>query len=391
MRTGYISRILGKQAKLDREVLVDTLQEVAEERDLLNLIFEEMTEGVLVFDSLETLRFANRRAGELLGFDHRLSRHKPLASFIKDEDLIEPIRGCLRSGEERKGVEAILIQEEPRAVRLEIVPLYGDQGRFEGALVMVLEITEEKRREAEKRESKRLAALATLSASLAHEIRNPLNSMGIHVQLLERNLRKQGLQNLLKTTSIIRDEIQNLNERLSLFLDAARPRRPQFEEVSAHNLIEETLDLMQPELHNNGIRVEYYPPGVHITFFVDRVDLRRAFVNIIKNAIEAMPEGGTLIIRVHEDSDWIVIEFEDNGEGIPGEIRDHVLELGFTTKDTGSGLGLAQVDRCIREHSGTLEIHPRKGGGTCIHIRLPVLSQGKRLLGLAPAQQTGSQ
>lgn len=387
MRTGFISRILGKQAKLDREVLVDTLQEVAEERDLLNLIFEEMAEGVLVFDSQEVLRFANRRAGELLGFDHRLCLHKSLAGFVQDEDIIKPIRACLRSGEERKGVEAILIQEEPRAVRLEIVPLFGERGHFEGVLVMILEITEEKRHKAEKRESKRLTALATLSASLAHEIRNPLNSMGIHVQLLERNLRKQGLKDLLKTTAIIRDEIQNLNERLSRFLDAARPRRPQFEEVSVHSLIEETLDLMRPELIKAGIHTEYYPPGVHSTFFVDRVDLRRAFVNIIKNAIEAMPEGGTLTIRIREDSDWIVIEVEDNGAGIPEDIHDHILELGFTTKDTGSGLGLAQVDRCIREHSGTLDIHPRKGGGTSIHIRLPVLSQGKRLLGLTPTQQ----
>lgn len=382
MRTGFISRILGKQAKLDKEILLDCLLEVAEERDLLNLIFDGMTEGVLVFDEAEILRFANRRAGDLLNFTPADSLRRPMDSFLQDPEISEPIRRCLRSGEPVRGAEAVLLDGDPRALRMEIVPLYDERGRFGGALVMLLEVTEQKKREAELRETKRLAGLAALSASLAHEIRNPLNSMGIHVQLLERQLRKQGSNDLLKTTSIIRDEISNLNERLTRFLDAARPRQPQFETVSIHDLLEEVLKLLAPELEQAGVRIEYFPPPVHITLFADRVDLRRAFVNIIKNAIEAMPQGGQLIIRTKVDNDTLIVEFEDSGVGIPSEHLDRVLEIGFTTKNTGSGLGLAQVDRCIREHSGEVRISTPKAGGTRIQICLPVLTQGRRLLGM---------
>jgi signal transduction histidine kinase len=382
MRTGFISRILGKQAKLDKEILLDCLLEVAEERDLLNLIFDGMTEGVLVFDEAEILRFANRRAGELLAFTAADSLRRPMESFLRDPEIAEPIRRCLRTGEPVKGAEAVLLDSAPRALRMEIVPLYDERGRFGGALVMVLEVTEQKKREAELRETKRLATLATLSASLAHEIRNPLNSMGIHVQLLERLLRKQGAADLLKTTTIIREEIANLNERLTRFLDAARPRQPQFETVSVHELLEEVLKLLAPELELAGVKTEYFPPPVYISLFGDRIDLRRAFVNIVKNAIEAMPEGGDLIIRAKVESDTLIVEFEDTGAGISAAVLDRILEIGFTTKNTGSGLGLAQVDRCIREHSGELHISARKGGGTRIQIRLPVLKQGRRLLGM---------
>jgi signal transduction histidine kinase len=406
MRTGFISRILGKQAKLDKEILLDCLLEVAEERDLLNLIFDGMTEGVLVLDEQEALRFANRRAGELLNFDVKDHLRRPLGSFLSEPEIIDPIRSCLRTGENVREDEVIILHRLPgrettsaphhelRALRIEIEPFNITGAVHEtslrmGALVMLLEVTEQKKREAELRETKRLAALATLSASLAHEIRNPLNSMSIHVQLLERQLKKQGREDLVKTTTIIRDEITNLNDRLTRFLDAARPRKPQYETLSVHALLEETLALLKPELLQADITTKYYAPSVHTTLFGDRIDLSRAFVNILKNAIEAMPDGGTLTITTQIELGYVVIEFRDTGQGIPADIIERVLELGFSTKDTGSGLGLAQVDRCIREHFGDLQINPQKGGGTLIRIRLPVVSVGKQLLPLSQKTEEG--
>ncbi|MCG3197742.1 MAG: PAS domain-containing protein [Candidatus Omnitrophica bacterium] len=391
MRSGFLSRVLGKQSKLDREFLLDCLLDMADERDLLMLIFDGMTEGVLVFDETETMRFANRRAGELLSFDPASCFGRPMSGFVQDEDIASRVRECLRTGEPIRGARAVIFHPEPRALRLEIAPLSDQKGRFGGALVLLLDVTDEKRREAEQAESRRLAALATLSASLAHDIRNPLNSMNIHAQLLERQLKKQGLDDLTKSTRIIRDEIQDLNERLTRFLDAARPRRPQFEPVSVHLLIEETLELLRPELEQSGIVPEYYPPEIHITVFADQVDLRKAFLNILKNAIEAMRSGGRLVIRTVVDSSTVSIVFEDSGPGIPRSIRERVFELGFTTKDTGSGLGLAQVDRCIREHSGTVEITSHEGAGTRITVNLPILSQGQRLLSMgAPRERPTS-
>ncbi|MCA9433008.1 MAG: ATP-binding protein, partial [Candidatus Omnitrophica bacterium] len=112
--------------------------------------------------------------------------------------------------------------------------------------------------------------------------------------------------------------------------------------------------------------------------------LRRAFVNILRNAIEAMKKGGRLIIRGHTEGSRVLLSFEDTGKGIPEEDLQKIFELGYSTKDTGSGLGLAQVERCIREHFGKIEVESQEGKGTIIRIDLPVLTQGRRLLEMAP-------
>jgi len=389
MPSSFISRVLGKREKLDKETLLDCLLEVAEERDLLALIFESMTEGVLVIDEKENLRFANSRAGELLSFNPARYLLKPMSSFLSNEEIADSIRGCLRTGEPVEDFETLLFEKEPRALRLEAIPVLDGEGRFGGVLVFLLETTEEKRREGELRESKRLAALATLSASLAHEIRNPLNSMGVHAQILERELKKAGVEDSLQSSAgVIREEITSLNEKLTQFLEASRPRQPQFEEVSVHDLVEETLVLMRPELEEAGVEPEYYPPQVRTTVFADRADLRKAFVNIIKNSLEAMPEGGRFIIRVRAEGSTVSIRFLDAGEGIGDETLERIFELGFTTKDMGSGLGLAQVDRCIREHYGTVDVDSHPDEGTELLIRLPVLTQGKRLLEHHPIQSS---
>lgn len=385
MRTGFISRILGKHDKIQKQVLLDFLEEISEERDLLSQLFETMTEGVLVFDHERRLRFANPRAGQLLDIDPVQCLDKEASSFLQDEAIRKPLIQSLHTGRPVVALEtATLTRDGPRALRIDTLPVDQSGKRFKGTLVFLRDVTEEKQRDSERRENKRLAALATLSASLAHEIRNPLNSMGIHAQLLERKARREGDEESLESLKVIGEEIRSLNEKLSGFLEAARPRKPQFASVSLHGLLEETLALMRPELEAAGIAPEYYPPSVHTTVFADRADLRQAFVNVLKNAIEAMGSGGHLKIRVLEGDSTVTILFEDTGSGIDPEILDRIYEIGFSTKDVGSGLGLAQVDRCVREHFGTLNIESKPGKGTTVRIALPVLTQGKRLLEMAP-------
>lgn len=388
MRSGFISRLLGKHDKVDKQVLLDALLGVSEERDLLSLIFDTMTEGVLVFDHQECLLFANRRAGVLLGFEPTQCLDKEMVSFLRNEEVVEPLRSSLRSGDPVDGEDVLVVLEgKPHALRLEVTPFSDRSGRFAGILVFLLDVTEEKRGKRERREALRLSALTSLSASLAHEIRNPLNSMGIHAQLMGRKLSQQGDDEGLKSVEIIQEEIRNLNEKLTQFLDAARPRQPQFDSVSLHELLEETLQLMRPELEESGIEPEYYPPTVHTTVFADRVDLRKAFVNIIKNSLEAMPDGGRLTIMIRVEAATVSITFDDTGTGIDEGILDRIYEVGFSTKDIGSGLGLTQVDRCIHEHYGTIEIDSEMGEGTRIQITLPVLTQGKKLLEVATPSQ----
>ncbi|MCA9441037.1 MAG: PAS domain-containing protein [Candidatus Omnitrophica bacterium] len=384
VRSRFINRVLGRGEKVEKEVLLDCLLEVTEERDLLNVIFDSISEAVLVFDERENLRFANRNAGEWLEFEPAGCLRKPMRSFLHHHEVTDPIRKSLLNGEPVEGLEIAVLTKRPRAVRMNLLPLNDQEGRFGGVLVFLFDVTEEKKRLIQAQETKWLSSLNTFSASLAHEIRNPLNSMGIHAQLMRRKLAKDGDPEMIRSVDIIQEEIRNLNDKLTGFLEAARPRKPQFESISIHKLIQETLKLVGPELEEAGIEPEYYPPTVHTTVFADRVDLRRAFVNILRNAIEAMKKGGRLIIRGHTEGSRVLLSFEDTGKGIPEEDLQKIFELGYSTKDTGSGLGLAQVERCIREHFGKIEVESQEGKGTIIRIDLPVLTQGRRLLEMAP-------
>ncbi len=384
VRSRFINRVLGRGEKIEKEVLLDCLLEVTEERDLLNVIFDSISEAVLVFDETEALHFANLNAGEWLDFDPAECLRKRMGSFLHHEEILDPIRVALRNGEPIERLEIVILTRKPRAVQMSIHPLSDQQGRFGGVLVFLFDVTEEKKRQVQAQETKWLSTLNAFSSSLAHEIRNPLNSMGIHAQLMRRKLGKEGDPDLIRSVDIIQEEIQILNEKLTGFLEAARPRKPQFESISIHDLLGETLKLVGPELEQAGIEPEYYPPTVHTTVFADRVDLRRAFVNILKNAIEGMTEGGRLIIRSRTEGTHVFLSFTDTGKGISSEIMDRVFELGFSTKDTGSGLGLAQVERCIREHFGKIDIDSEEGKGTTIRIELPVLTQGRRLIEMAP-------
>ena len=384
VRSRFINRVLGRSEKVEKEVLLDCLLEVTEERDLLNTIFDSISEAVLVFDEHESLRFANRNAGDWLEFDPADCLRKPIASFLHHEEVNTPIQQALRNGEPVEGLEIAILTKKPRATKMNILPLKDQQGRFGGVLVFLFDTTEEKKRKVQSQETKWLSSLNTFSASLAHEIRNPLNSMGIHAQLMRRKLGKEGDPDMIRSVDIIQEEIRNLNEKLTGFLEAARPRRPQFESVSVHDLVTETLKLVGPELEEAGIEPEYYPPTVHTTVFADRADFRRALVNLVRNAIESMKEGGRLIVRGQTGKDSVSISIRDTGKGISEENLEKIFDLGFSTKDTGSGLGLAQVDRCIREHFGKIEIESEEGSGTTIRIELPVLTQGQRMLEMTP-------
>ena len=235
MRTGFIKRVLGRHEKVGKQVLLDCLAQLSDERDLLGLIFDHMREGVLVLDNRECLRFANGRAGDLLDFDPAFCVGKEISSFLRHDEFAVSLKSSLRSEEPLDEMDVLTVHgNRPCALRIETTPVSGKKGRFGGVLVFVTDVTEQKRQEAERRETRRLSALASLSASLAHEIRNPLNSMGIHAQLLGRKLKETGDEELLKPVHIIQEEIRKLNDRLTGFLDAARPRQPKFEPVSLH-------------------------------------------------------------------------------------------------------------------------------------------------------------
>jgi signal transduction histidine kinase len=228
-----------------------------------------------------------------------------------------------------------------------------------------------------------LNALTLLAAGVAHEIGNPLNSLNIHLQLMERQTRKlngKERDELERSISIARDEISRLDSIVTQFLRAIRPSRPQLQPENINAIVEEAVRFFGPEIEARDIVVETELRPDLPLLQVDRDQMKQAFYNIIKNSFEAMKRRGILCIRTAMDDTHVRVSFTDNGGGMSAEALSRVFEPYYTTKASGSGLGLLIVRRIVREHGGELAIESTEAKGLTLTIRLPFKNQRVRML-----------
>jgi signal transduction histidine kinase len=249
--------------------------------------------------------------------------------------------------------------------------------------MILRDITESRRSAEQTLESERLNALTLLAAGVAHEIGNPLNSLHIHLQLMERKVRElEGTprQELQESIAIARTEIARLDSIVSQFLKAIRPTRPQLQPENVNAIIEEAVRFFAPEIKDRDVVVEQELRSDLPLLELDRDQMKQAFYNVIKNSLEAMKRRGILRIRSDLEDTHVVIRFIDTGGGISAEHLSHIFEPYFTTKPTGSGLGLLIVRRIVREHGGELSVQSTEGKGLTLTIRLPYLDRRVRML-----------
>jgi PAS domain S-box-containing protein len=238
-------------------------------------------------------------------------------------------------------------------------------------LVLQRDITDFKELEDRFYESQKLAAVGQLSAGIAHEVRNPLSSIKMSLQILEKRMNPAG--NDLKRFHIARKEVEHLEKLVSDILVFAKPTEPEMHLADLNMCLEYSLAMAEREVEEKKIKVH--------TQFDDRVPLvpfdssmlQQAFLNLYLNAIDAMGENGTLTIRtgLAEGQGQVVIEVIDNGAGIDESALPHVFNPFFTTKKYGTGLGLSQVKKIIDQHRGSIEVQSRKGEGTRVIVTLP--------------------
>ena len=233
-------------------------------------------------------------------------------------------------------------------------------------------------------ESERLSALMLLAAGVAHEIGNPLNSLHIHMQLMERRLRKlpgDAAGPLQESVAVAKEEITRLDSIITQFLRAIRPAPLQTKPEDINGIVRESVAFLEAEIADRNILVEEeLLPGLPM-LEVDRDQLKQAFYNVIKNAFQAMKSEGILRIRTEMKHDHVLISFADTGGGIPPEQMTSVFLPYFTTKANGSGLGLLIVRRIVRAHGGEIDLVSREGIGLTLTIRLPFHDTRVRLLG----------
>lgn len=382
MKSGFLDKLIERLDKLDPESIQTQFLKLAQERGLLEMIFQSIQEGVIALDGRGRITYANRAAEHLMGFAFPSARGRPVSRFLRDIDWDRILRLDANEWSRLIGREIEITYPEHRFVNFYVVPMAAP-GADTAAVVILRDVTRDRQNEATMLESERLNAVKLLAAGVAHEIGNPLNALNIHLQLLHRAVEalsvdeKDELQELVE---VARGEVSRLDLVITQFLRALRPSQPELAPSQIDKLLQETLTLLKLEIENRSIEVEVEIGSAVPRIRVDRDQIKQAFFNLIRNAFQAMPDGGALRIAVSSSDKHVAVAFHDTGVGIKQEDLGRIFEPYHTTKQTGTGLGLMLVQRIVQDHGGQIEIVSKPGAGTVFTILLPLAERRIRLL-----------
>jgi len=388
VKRAFLDKILARLRRIQPEEVEAFFVELARDKRFLETIFNAIREGVIVTDTAGTVIYMNDAAGMLFGLDPAAALGRPLSDNISGLRWKE-----LAQGHDIVTRDIEVFHPAHRILNFYVVPLMAEDddkpGHREhaGYALIMRDFTERHREAQETLESERIAALQLLAAGVAHEIGNPLNSLTIHLQLLERRLRKLPEEERVQFTQpleVAQEEIKRLDTIVTQFLRAIRPAPLQRAPQDLNSLVRDAAEFLKPELKSRNILIQLeLAPGLPV-LDVDQDQLKQAFFNIIKNASEAMKQGGLLKIRTGTDGEWVTITFADTGGGMTRETMARVFEPYFTTKKTGSGLGLMITQRIVRAHGGEVVLESDPGRGLRLTIRLPRHDRQVQMLPPAP-------
>jgi signal transduction histidine kinase len=357
-----------KIANLGRQMR-DTKEIFSALKDNVDQLMSKLQDGLMLFtrDSRVVLvsapveRFLGKPRGELLGRTVReiFASDSILGAAVLDAfDRRRPLspREVIAAGGRRIQVSMDFIQEKATQI---------------GALLVMRDAESVRRIGDEIETSRRLSASGRVTGGVAHEVKNPINAIVLHLQLLQNKL-SQLDPDTRRHMDIIGSEIQRLDRVVQTLVDFMRARELHLEETDLRALLEDVALLAAPDAEGHGVMVHQSLPEEPLPIKADIDLMKQALLNVLLNGVQAMPEGGPLTISAQREGNFVVAEISDRGMGIPEDMHEKIFELYFTTKKEGSGIGLARTYQILQWHYGSVEFESREGEGTTFRFRIPV-------------------
>ena len=353
---------LGRQMRDVKEVfsaLKENLDQMMANLQDGVMLFTSDSNAVLVSASAE--RFIGKPRGEMLG-------RQPAEIFSRESVLGRTILDAFASREPVSQDEIEDAQGRHIQISLDFIEEHGERI---GALLTLRDAESVHRIEDEIELSRRLSAIGRLTSGVAHEVKNPINAIVVHLEVLRQKM-KEVDPDTRRHVDVISSEIQRLDRVVQTLVDFTRPVELRLSDMDLRKVVEDVVTLASPaaEKHNVLIEREASPDALPVRIDVDLV--KQAVLNIVLNGVQAMPNGGTLRLTVKREGDGALISVRDQGAGIPDNIRDKIFNLYFTTKTGGSGIGLAMAYRVVQLHHGSVEFSTIMDHGTTFYLRFPL-------------------
>lgn len=374
----FLDRLIERIDAMGSNSLQAYILHLSREKGFLETIFNTIHEGILVIDRNLRIQYHNRAAKELLGLPDNLKRVR-ISQFLRHVDWHRILQGDEDEWLRMSRQEVEILYPCRRIVQFYLVPHQEDRS---AASVIINDITDTREHSLDELETKKIEAISMLAASVAHEIGNPLNSLYLHLQLMQRQVGTGEMESdeLLELLGVAKSEVERLDSIINQFLGAIRPGKPQIAPVDMKLLIVEALTFMQHEIKGRNIKVKCNWPNLLPKIPGDAEQLKQAFYNIIKNALQAMPEGGDLDITCSYDDKFVKVIFSDTGSGISKEQFGAVFEPYYTSKKGGSGIGMMIIERIIREHGAEMTLESIEGQGVSFIIKFLRNNRQSRVL-----------
>jgi signal transduction histidine kinase len=356
-------------------------------KENLDQILGNLQDGLLLFTadrravmvSEAARRFLNVERGNLLGLTAQ--------EIFNDSTVLGTT--LLKAFEAGSPLVKEEVQTETwRRIEVSVDFIHDDRSEQNlGALVTLHDLESVEEIESELELSRRMASIGRLTSGVGHEVKNPINAIVVHLELLKNKLGDAGAP-ALRHLEVIDSEIHRLDRVVQTLVDFSRPVELQLREQDLRPVLNDVLSLATEELSTHNVTLVSHLPSRPLMANIDADLLKQALLNVVQNGAQAMEQGGKLEVTLEEDRKTAILRIADQGSGIPEEIREKIFDLYFTTKSAGSGIGLAMTYRILQFHHGSIEVKSEEGRGTEFLLRIPLAATEWAHRHLPPADNT---